>query len=188
MFEEKGQVKLGKLIKKLFFAVVLSITIMGAAAVGSANSAINDELISKQTKASSQFIVTITRPDSDESTFRNSYIISGNTKKNNIKVKLLLLNKTSDKYELFENDEGESSWIIGTSGVFMKEVELPVEGSYAIRIVAFNKFDENNLVLGKTLQVSDFNISLLNKNIKDKIKSKMSRFIDFTNMLHRLFD
>lgn len=146
---------------------------------------VDDVVSNKWTKSTSQFIVIITRPDDNESTFRKSYIICGNTRKENIRVKLLILNKNTGTYELFNNSNGENSWDIGASGVFMKEIDLPYEGSNTIRIVAYDKYASKSLVAGKNLQISDFTITLLNNNIKNNIKN---RFVRFTDMLYKMFE
>jgi hypothetical protein len=76
----------------------------------------------KETEDTEQFLVTITRPEGDESTFRKSYIVCGNSTAESITVKLFMYNEESETFEPFENTEGECSWDIGFSGFFIKEI------------------------------------------------------------------
>ncbi|TYQ14714.1 UNVERIFIED_CONTAM: hypothetical protein Cloal_1079 [Acetivibrio alkalicellulosi] len=152
----------------------------------------DDLFSSKETKDTEQFLVRITRPEGDESTFRKSYIVCGNSDKNNITVKLFMYDEKTEKYEPFENTDGESSWQIGLSGFFFKEIELPDVGANRIRIVAY-KNDEiekakdeslKGVVLGENAQVNTFTVTLLDKGVKDAMRGGFFRIND---MLNRMF-
>jgi hypothetical protein len=139
---------------------------------------------SRDTKDTSEFMVTITRPEGDESTFKQSYVICGNSSMENIRVRLLIYNELTRTYEDFENTEGKSSWDIGISGIFMKEVILPKEDANKIRIVAYNKNkDLKDCVLSKDLQVNTFTITVIDSGIKDSIKGGYFRITDVLNNL-----
>lgn len=148
-------------------------------------------LVKKDTKDTEEFMVTITRPEGDESTFKSSYVICGNTTKKDIRVRLYILDKETDKYKEFNFSEisknGENYWDIGESGIFMKEIILPEIGANTIRILAYNKNDEDNkenLKPGETIQINSYTITVLNKKIKDTIKNGVFRI---TDMLNKLF-
>ncbi|NMB33302.1 MAG: hypothetical protein GX992_03555 [Clostridium sp.] len=139
-----------------------------------------------------QFLVTITRPEGDETTFKESYVLCGNSGKENITVQLLMYNEWTGKFEPFCNIDGEDTWKIGASGFFMKEIRLPKAGANKIRLVAYADTPEKlgvytaneELVLGTNLQVNTFTVTLLKKSIQDSIKNGFFRISD---MLNRLF-
>jgi len=165
-------------MKKILSIVIVSIFILVSSIplYATEKNIIND----KSTKSTSQFLVSITRPEGDESTFKKSYVICGNSRKEDILVKLLTYNKNTDSYEEYENTDGDSCWSIGSSGVFMKEIQLPKEGANLIRIVAYNKYADT-LKINENLQVSNFTITLLNKSVKDAIKNGFFRITDILN-------
>ncbi len=93
-----------------------------------------------------------------------------------------MYNRYTDSYEDFDNTNGDSYWDIGCSGFFMKEIELPREGSNKLRIVAYNKND-SELGWGTNLQVNNFAITLLDLRLKDALKYGLFRFTDFFNQM-----
>ncbi|MDQ2087499.1 hypothetical protein RBH29_13790 [Herbivorax sp. ANBcel31] len=145
----------------------------------------NDLLKDNETQDTEQFLVAITRPESDESTFRQSYIVCGNSEAEGITVKLFMYNEESDSFEPFENIEGESSWEIGISGFFVKEIELPNVGANKMRIVAFRKDnEEEELILGENLQINTFTVTLLDDEVKDSMRKG---FFNINQMLMKIF-
>lgn len=138
----------------------------------------------KATKDTSQFLVSITRPEGDESTFKKSYVICGNSSEEEIRVRLMIYDDEAGTYKDFENTDGTSYWDIGVSGIFMKEVILPTTGANNIRILAYEKKNEqkiDKLTPDKDLQINSFTVTLLNKNIKDTIKGGFFKITDFFN-------
>ncbi|AUG59082.1 MAG TPA: hypothetical protein DCE02_01795 [Ruminiclostridium sp.] len=136
----------------------------------------------KDTEDTEQFLVTITRPEGDESTFRKSYIVCGNSTAEGITVKLYMYSEESGTFEPFKNTEGESSWNIGISGFFIKEIELPNVGANRIRIAAYKNGGE--LVLGENAQVNTFTVTLLDSEVKNSLKRG---FFNINQMLMKIF-
>lgn len=175
-------------MKKLCVILIIAIIVTALSVPAFADSsAISDAVYSKLTTQNGQLYVTITRPDSESDlTFKKSYIISGQTDLDGIWVKLLRYDKSEGRYVDYANTDGASSWKIGSSGIFMKEVELK-DGLNDIRIVAYKEQDleeaENqknaNKKTGIKLQISDFAITLSNENFKDKIINNALKAIDF---------
>lgn len=158
--------------------------------VNSINDAENEEVNKedilfkdKEVEDTEQFLVTITRPEGDESTFRKSYIVCGNSVAEKITVKLYMYSEENQNFELFENTEGESSWEIGFSGFFVKEIELPNIGANRIRIAAF-KSDGEELILGENAQLNTFTVTLLDNEVKNSMRNG---FININQMLMRIF-
>jgi len=146
-----------------------------------------DVISSKKTEDTKQFLVTITRPEGDETTFKESYVICGNSDKQNITVKLLIYNEKTDQFEPYRNLDGEDTWTIGASGFFMKEIELPKKGANRIRIAAYQgsaKMEQTELVLGENLQVNTFTVTVLDRSLRNSIKNG---FLRITDMLENLF-
>ncbi len=171
------------MIKKFCSAVLIMIFVfVPILSSYAASEKIDSDLIySAGTKSTKQFLVTITRPDGNESTFKKSYVICGvseDEKAEDIGIKLLIYDEQSDSYVDYKNTDGASSWELGKYGIFIKEILLPDEGENKIRIVAYRKSQSDNLVLGKNLQVNNFTITVLNEDIKEKIKNGIQKITD----------
>ncbi|NLD46858.1 MAG: hypothetical protein GX660_06615 [Clostridiaceae bacterium] len=180
------------MIKKITFLLLIALITVNSLIPSFAVDT-DSMLVKKETKDTEEFMVTITRPEGDESTFKSSYVICGNTTKKDIRVKLYILDKETDKYTEFnineaaKNGEHESYWDIGESGIFMKEIILPEIGTNTIRILAYNKNNEDNkenLKPGESIQINSYTITVLNKKVKDSIKNGLFRI---TDMLNKLF-
>ncbi|NLI57121.1 MAG: hypothetical protein GX387_01115 [Clostridium sp.] len=189
------------MLKRLIGIVVFAMLVMGCclstyandgvgvSATNEINDGINQEEINdtlfknQETEDTEQFLVTITRPEGDESTFRKSYIVCGNSTAESITVKLFMYNEESETFEPFENTEGECSWNIGLSGFFIKEIQLPNVGANRIRIAAFKNSGEE-LVLGENAQVNTFTVTLLDSEVKNSMKRG---FFNINQMLMKIF-
>jgi hypothetical protein len=123
-------------------------------------------------KSTVDSFVTITRPSGDETTFNKSYVICGVTNKKNVTVKLLRYDKNSEKYIDFKNVDSESSWVIGSSGVFMKEINIPYMGANKIRMVCYKDGDESKR------QISNYTITVLKESFKSLIRKGFTNFSD----------
>lgn len=173
------------MIKRIFLIMLIVIFTLSLCITALADGEV-DLLSDKDTKDTKQFLVTITRPEGDETTFKKSYVLCGNSDKEDITVKLFMYNEATKKFEPFENIDGEDSWEIGISGFFMKEIELPANGANRIRIAAYTSSDEESeaeLILGENLQINTFTVTLLDKGIKDAIKNGFLRITDMLNKL-----
>lgn len=127
-------------------------------------------LFNRNLSNTGEFLVNITRPEGDESTFKKSYVICGNTGLSGMRVEIFI--EKSGGWERFKTTDGETGWNVGES-VFMKEVVLPDTGANRIRIAAFKNSDarNNNLELGQNLQSNDYNITVLDSKARNRINS-----------------
>jgi len=135
-----------------------------------------EDILTEVTNETKQFLVTITRPEYDtDSTYKSSYVISGVSASTDtdITVVLQVYDKESESYVPMQNSDGESSWEIGSFGVFSKELQL-TEGENKIRILAY-KTSQNDWKL-KDIQANKFTVTLLKSGIKDIFKG----VVDFT--------
>ena len=123
----------------------------------------------------SQFLVTITRPDGDETTFKKSYVICGVTDNEGIRVALAVYDESEGSYVYMKNTDGESIWDAGM--LFTKEVSLK-EGKNKIKIVAYKPNAEGRYQLGTDMQVNYFTITVLKESIKDKIINNIIKITD----------
>jgi hypothetical protein len=124
----------------------------------------------KDTEDTEQFLLTITRPDGDEITPRKSYVVCGVAEEKNpedLVVVLSIYNESTEMYERFENIDGESSWEVGSFGMFTKEIMLK-EGANKLKIVVYQK-SADNLQVGVNVQVNSFTVTVLKEGIKQKI-------------------
>lgn len=142
----------------------------------------NDLIYSADTKSTKEFLVNITRPDGDESTFKKSYVLCGvSLDEENFKdlvVKLLVYNEDSKTYKEYENVDKKTTWDLGKYGLFIKEMILPNKDENKIRLVIYKDSEKENLVLGDNLQINNFTIKILDEDIKEKIKNGISKISD----------
>lgn len=155
------------MVKKLVLVIVAVVALLSFSVPAFAYDGLDDVFTSSY-QSSSQFLVTILRPEGDESTYRRSYVISGSAMEDGLAVRLYVKDG-SGYYTPLTNTEGESSWEIGSSGLFMKEVALPYDYN-SIRVVAYRKYD-TSFYTDYNLQVSDFNITVLNESLKETFRS-----------------
>jgi hypothetical protein len=128
-----------------------------------------------------QGLIKITKPEgSEESTFKKSYVISGKTDKEDVVVELSRYRADLGYFTPLSNSEGETSWIIGSSGMFMKEVPLN-EGANKLKIVAYRNSDPENK------QTEQFTITLLREDLKDKIMNGVLKFNDVFKNVKNVF-
>lgn len=135
----------------------------------------------KDAEETEQFLVTITRPDGDEITHRKSYVICGVANEDkipeNLVVVLSVYNEETEEYELLENIDGESSWDVGSFGMFTKEVMLE-EGANKIKIVVYDK-SADKWQAGENLQINTFTVTVLKEGIRQKIVSGTLKISEF---------
>lgn len=120
-------------------------------------------------------IIKITRPDGDETTFKQSYVISGNTAYEGVTVAFQVYDSASGQYVSLQTVDGDESFRIGDSGFFMKEVRLK-NGANKIRVYAY---------AGDNTQVNEFTITVLEESLKDKIKGGLLNFADIFKNLNK---
>ena len=132
-----------------------------------------NNILSVNTKRTNQFLVSIARPLCDESTYKRVFKICGSTINKDIRVRLYALNEVTNTYKPLKNTKGELFWDVGASGVFIKEAILPKEGVNKILVCAYDKKQEGNLRVGENLQINEFNITLLNSNIRDTVANRL---------------
>ncbi|NLL06795.1 MAG: hypothetical protein GX270_13650 [Clostridiaceae bacterium] len=177
--------------KKIIYIFTLVILITSFSVTSFAQGVENQKLLNqypilsdKATSDTEQFMVTITRPEGDESTFKKSYVICGNSVNDEISVMLLIYDNDENKYIPFANTDGDYIWDIGASGIFMKEVILPNKGANDVRIIAYKKNETESLLSKTNLQINSFKVSVLDNGIKEAIKTG---FLKITDMLNGLF-
>lgn len=122
-----------------------------------------------------QFNMTITSPDEDKnSTYMKSYVLSGNSKYNDVVISIAKYNEDTNKYEPMYNTDGESSWEIGDFRLFSKEIIL-AKGINKIKIISHRTSQMEEALL-ENIQVNCFTIELLNDSIIKKVIRKTTEF------------
>jgi hypothetical protein len=115
-------------------------------------------------------IMNITNPQKDkESTVYKSYVLSGNSKYDDVIISIAKFNEDTGEYEPMKNTDGEYSWEIGEYRLFSKEIIL-TEGSNKIKMMAY-RTSQKEEALRKNIQVNCFTISLLNESIFTRAKN-----------------
>jgi len=124
-------------------------------------------------------VINITRPEGDEVTYNQTYMICGNTDKQNVTVEVKVYDYSAGGYMPLYTTDGEYGWKIGSSGMFMKEIKLPYYDANMIQVVSYSSEVEEQ-------QVNRFTITLLRDNVKNKI---VNGVIKIKDMLGRgIFD
>ena len=147
------------------------------------NKVINSVIRDVDTKDNNNGIIEIKKPDdSVTTTFKESYTISGETSKKNVKVYLAKYDADKDAYVLFENNDGESSWHIGSYGKFAKGIQL-IKGTNKFKIVAVVVSDSERLSKDD-VQVFKFTITYYEKSLADRLlKGIQDGISDFAQAL-----
>ena len=130
----------------------------------------NRALKNGQALNTGETIMVITSPDKDkDSTYKKTYIISGNSSYNDVIISVARLNKDTNEYELIYNTDGEKSWGIGASGIFSKEIVLD-KGVNNLMFISYRKSEMEE----SKIQFNSATIELLNEGIKNKVLQKLS--------------
>lgn len=108
-------------------------------------------------------VINITRPEGDEVTYNQTYMICGNTDKSDVTVEVTVYDPSTDSYKPLYTSDNEYAWSIGESGMFMKEVTLPYYDANRMKIVSYSRSAAD------TQQVDKFTITVLRDGIKEKI-------------------
>jgi len=98
-----------------------------------------------------------------ESTVYKSYVLSGNSKYDDVIISIAKYNETTGEYEPMYNTDGESSWEIGEYRLFSKEIKL-TEGPNKIKMMAY-RTSQKEEALKENIQVKCFTISLLKEEL-----------------------
>lgn len=176
------------MIKKLSCIIVFTILVtlftvssFGASLKDVKDSKGNDLIASTDGVSTNQFLVTITRPDGNETTMKKAYVISGvatGSNKENLTVGVAFYNKTRDEYVVLKDKDGDDVvWDVGKTGVFTKEINLPAMGKNDMKIFAY---DNSDRVFKKTnnYQESYFTITVVDGGLKEFIKDGYIRITD----------
>lgn len=129
------------------------------------------------TFASGDF-VTVGRPYGDETVFKTSYMISGNANEEGVAVSLYIYDASLEDYVPLKTVDGETEFVVGASGFFMREVVLN-QGENQIMINSFYEYDRENI------QSDKFTITVLKESMRDRIKGG---FMKLNEMLRNAFD
>jgi len=113
-------------------------------------------------------IMKITSPDQEkDSTYKKSYILSGNSEHKDVTIFIAKYSETTGKYEKMKNTDGETSWEINSTGLFSKEILL-TKGTNKIMILASRSSQKDE----SDWQVNCFTIELLDESIAERVVRK----------------
>jgi len=100
--------------------------------------------------------------------YDDSYLLCGQTDEEDVKIVLRIYNSDTDKYEKYDDSRSKnelkdtSTWKIGASGIFAKDIELN-EGENSFRVIATKK---------SMIQITDFSITRWDESkVMDKIRN-----------------
>lgn len=147
---------------------------------GAAAAIVRKLLAATEQDETKQFLVTVTRPDGKETVFKKNYVFSGITELTGIKIHIALYNEVKKVYEELSDVDGKFGWEIGLSGIFAREVLLR-EGTNKIKLIAYKKSAVYDLRPGENLQISYFEIKVLNETIKDMMINSILKITDLIN-------
>jgi hypothetical protein len=84
-------------------------------------------------------IVKITRPDGNEIVEKSTFSICGVCTYDETFIEFQYLDKDTEKYKTLYTSDGDSSFKVGSSKLFGKNVELKYKGVNHIRVIAYTK-------------------------------------------------
>lgn len=169
------------MIKKICTSVLLLVFIVTLSMQGFAWN--RNVFYDESTPSTSQFLVTITRPEGDETTLKRDYVICANTDVDNLVIAIFRYQSQSGTYRPINGTDANSTWEIGKSGIVVKQIELPRIGANQLRVIAYKKSEANYLQLNYNLQVNNYTVTLLDSGMKDAIKNGFFRLSEMFSQL-----
>ena len=172
-----------KITRFALIALIIFSTFFGTICIAAGDYAIDPDTKSTPSK---QCFVTITKPTLKEQrsdipfySYSDTYLICGVTDDEDVKITLRVYNLDKDIYDRYkdtrEEDGTPSSWKIGASGIFAKEIQLS-EGENKFRIIATKKSEGVRIS-----QITNFTIYRLNESdIIEKIKIGIQSILDLS--------
>lgn len=148
-----GKWKIILLVVVLIFSLLTAVTALASDIVYT-----KDEV-----KETEETLVNITKPLKNEIVASRTILLVGNTDYTNVKIELYI--GSDDGYRLKTTTDGVSSWTIGKSGFFSKEIELN-KGVNELMIRASKA--------GKPDQFSLFTVKVVEESLKDIIKNRIN--------------
>lgn len=127
--------------------------------------------------------ISILRPSESEIVYKNKYLISGVALTEDVLVKAYVFDSKVNDYVEMNNENGESVWKVGNSGVFAENVILPDTGTNKIKIVSYIGNDFKNEQIRKQ-QASVYTVTYIEKGVKDLVKDSLSKI---TGMFNKFF-
>jgi hypothetical protein len=170
----------------MFRKILLSflLMIMFSVFVVSSNAAGKSAIYNPNTYSTEQFLANVTRPEvRNETTYKKIYLVCGSSENKALMFEALVFDAAEGYFKPVSIVGGGHTWKLNDPGIFAEQLVLPKTGANQIRIVTY--FDgEEVLVPGKNLQVSDYTITLMEKNDKNLFRNGFQRI---ANMLGQLF-
>jgi len=89
-------------------------------------------------------VVDITRPEGNEIVTKEIFSIGGACIYDDTTIEFFYKEKETGDYRSLATTEGDSSFKVGNSKLFGKEVELKYKGDNEIRVIAYTKLTKDN--------------------------------------------
>ncbi len=142
------------MIKKIisFISTIIILVLICTTVLAGGN-----DIFSRDTDSTEPFLVTITQPVDAETKVCSTCDLKGVTDYENVKVELLKYNREKGAYDYYKNTDGETSWVIKTSGYFWKQIDLK-KGLNRFRLVAYKLSNKNKI------QITDFTIKVFDES------------------------
>jgi hypothetical protein len=138
----------------------------------------------QQESGNGKKIVSISKPEDDkDSTYKKTYVISGVTDYDDVKIVLTKYDSDEKKYVPLKDEDGKYKWDVGSFGAFAREITL-TKGANKIRLLAYHIQKEDELKLDD-VQIKDLTITLLNETIKDKV---INTFVTIKEQIKNAFE
>lgn len=120
-------------------------------------------------------LVELAKPDDDYSTYSNFCIISGKSKQG-VRITIYTYKETKDTYEKLIIEDKVVSWVVGASGVFVKEIEL--EKNKVNKILIYAEKDDDFQIIKREITVKSGTLKEILKNEILKIEDLLSKVVD----------
>ncbi len=149
--------------KRYIAAIVALIAVLALAVCAMASDVVYKK---DKVKDTGETLVTITQPAREYTSNSRTILLVGNTDYANVRVELYIA--SGDVYKPKAATDGSSSWVIGSSGFFSKEVELN-KGVNELMVRASKE--------GKPDQFSLFTVHVSEESLKDIIRNGINNLL-----------
>lgn len=155
------------MIKKIF---LMSLSICMLYLLGTVSFAAPSQLSS--TYISSIDVIDVTNPEDGVTTFKDNSVVSL-IGQENVAISLYLYDPNLAKFVLFHEANGESSWIVGPSGLFIKRIPIDNGVNY---IGVFAEYDGNGQFITRRVDRAKLSVknqikTIFFKSMNDIVKT-----------------
>lgn len=120
-------------------------------------------------------LVELSKPEEDFSTFSNTCIVSG-VSKEDVKLYIYIKNEDEDTYEKLIVDNKDVTWVVGPSGIFVREIGL--ERNTINRLLIYAEKEDDFQIILRNITVKNLSLKEILKNEVVRVEDIISRILN----------